>query len=320
MKISFVTTVVNEEKNIELLLESLYLQSKKPDEIIIVDGGSKDRTLKIIEDFVFKKRSKKFLKSLKIIKRKGNRSIGRNEGTRRAKGEIVVLSDSGCILHKDYVKNIIIPFENPEVDVVAGYYKGKYKNIFEKSLVPYVLIMPDKINPINFLPSARAMAFRKTVWKKAGGFPEKFSDNEDYVFSKILKRENFKIYFKKNAFVYYLPRENIVKAIIMFFRFARGDTYAGILRPKVFFIFVKFFIFLWIAILSFYISEAFMLQTISYILIVYILWAIFKNYKYVNDLRAFIYLPLLQISSDLAVFLGSIAGFIESLWDIQVRR
>ena len=49
MKISFITTVFNEEKTIRAFFDSLFSQSKLPDEIVIVDGGSNDNTIAILK-------------------------------------------------------------------------------------------------------------------------------------------------------------------------------------------------------------------------------------------------------------------------------
>ena len=49
MKISFISTVYNEEKTIIKFINSLLTQSKLPNEIIIVDGGSTDKTTMIIK-------------------------------------------------------------------------------------------------------------------------------------------------------------------------------------------------------------------------------------------------------------------------------
>ena len=46
IKISVIIPTYNEEKNISKLLYSLLNQSHKPDEIIISDGGSTDKTTK----------------------------------------------------------------------------------------------------------------------------------------------------------------------------------------------------------------------------------------------------------------------------------
>ncbi|HXT84033.1 MAG TPA: glycosyltransferase, partial [Verrucomicrobiae bacterium] len=103
MKISFITTVYNEEKTIDKLLNSLFRQSKMPEEIIIVDGGSSDNTIKKIHKFQMKTINHK-LRFVLLIK-KGNRSVARNEAVKQAKGEIIVCSDAGCILDKNWILN-----------------------------------------------------------------------------------------------------------------------------------------------------------------------------------------------------------------------
>lgn len=124
MKISFITTVYNEEKSIERFLDSLMIQGKKSDEVIIVDGGSSDETVRKITEHKIK---------AKVFIKKGNRSIGRNEAIRKATGDTILCSDAGNILDKDWVKNISEPFYDSNIDVVAGYYQGKAATIFQKS-------------------------------------------------------------------------------------------------------------------------------------------------------------------------------------------
>ena len=124
MKISFITTVYNEEKTVEIFLDSIFSQSKLPDELIIVDGKSTDKTIEVI------KRKKLSLKkdtlskiSFKIFVKKGNRSVGRNEAIKNATGDIIVCSDARNILDIEWIRNIIKPFKEKNIDVVSGYYK-----------------------------------------------------------------------------------------------------------------------------------------------------------------------------------------------------
>ena len=320
MRISFVATILNEEKNIKFLLSSLIHQTKKPDEIIIVDGGSKDKSVQNIRDFISGIKSEKIRRSIKLISKKGNRSVGRNEGILKSKGEVIVLSDAGCIPDKNWVKNITKPFGNNDIEVVSGYYKGVPISNFAKSLIPYVLVMRDRVNPKEFLPSGRSMAFRKSIWKRFGGFPRECSGNEDYVFAKRLKKVGVKFIFRKNAIVYWIPRKNIFEAFVMFFRFAIGDSEAGIFRPKAILIILRYLIILWIIVLSSYLSPSFSIKLASYILVLYITWAIWKNFKYVKEKSAFFYLPLIQIVSDMAVIFGTTLGFLKGVWDTKDKQ
>src|SRR5690348_9677865 len=105
MKNTFITTVLNEEKSINKLLESLADQTLKPDEIIIADGGSTDNTKELIVNFQKKSKLK-----IKLIEAKGNRSVGRNAAINEAKGELILCSDAGCWLDGKWVEKITKPF------------------------------------------------------------------------------------------------------------------------------------------------------------------------------------------------------------------
>jgi len=306
MKVSFIATVYNEEDSIKSLLQSLLAQSKTPDEIVIVDGRSTDSTLSEISNFQFSISKNK----VKIISKKGNRAIGRNEAIKKSSNEIIVCSDAGCTLDKNWIKNITKSFKQKNVDVVAGYYKGSAKTTFQKCLIPYVLVMPDKVNKNKFLPATRSIAFKKSIWKKVGGFAEKFSNNEDYVFAKKLKEINANIVFEKKAIVYWTPRDNIKDAFAMFYRFAKGDSESCIFRPKVILIFTRYVFGIMVILLFLIFKSYIILNTLYLMLLAYVLLSIVKNYKYVKDLRAIFFLPLIQFISDIAVIFGTIKGLI----------
>lgn len=296
MEISLAITVFNEEKSIKSLLESILSQSRKPNEVIIVDGGSKDETVYKIREFIRNFDKKKIIR---VIQKETNRPEGRNLAIEKAKSEIIAITDAGCILDKNWMREIVKPFDNTSVDVVSGYYKAIGSSVFEECMAVYTLVMPDRIDPNRFLPSARSMAIRKSVWRQAGGFPVNFPFNEDYVLAHTLKRLGKKFHFTKEVLVYWKPRENILKAYLMFFYFAKGDAQSQIFRPKVLLIFARYMV--GILLLS---------KSLVFIALIplYFIWAVFKNYKYVKKWQAFFFLPLLQITSDIAVINGTLWG------------
>lgn len=311
MRVSFIATVYNEESTIVGFLESLFSQSRLPDEIVIVDGGSSDATVAKIKSEKLK--VKNYIVKFKIITKVGNRAIGRNEAIKNASSDIIVCSDAGCILDKSWIKNIIVPFADKKVDVVSGYYKPIARNVFEKCLATYTCTMEDKIDPDSFLPSSRSVAFKKNVWEKIRGYPEYLHTCEDLVFDRELKRKGFKFKFAKDAIVYWYQKKNIIEAFLQLFDYATGDGKARYFRNSTPFLFGRYLFGLLILILYFISKSYLLLNTLYLILILYILWAIFKNYRYINKIEAIIILPILQFVSDVAVILGTTIGFLASM-------
>lgn len=309
MKLSLITTVLNEENSIKEFLGSVYRQTKLPDELIIVDGGSTDKT---VSNLKYQVSSIKGIK-IRLIVKKGNRSVGRNTAIKNSAGDIIIVTDVGCVLDKNWLRNLVSPFKNQSVDVVAGYYKPKTYSIFEKSLATYTCVMPDRVDPKNFLPSSRSVAFKKEVWKKVSGYPEHLDTCEDLVFDKKLKKLGFKFHFAKNAIVYWPQRKNIFEAFKQFLGYAIGDGQGLYIRPQTPLLLARYLIGTVLIVLYFATKSNFLLSIIYLLFSAYLVWSVWKNYKYVKHLKAFLYLPVLQIVSDAAVLLGMTIGFLKRL-------
>jgi glycosyltransferase involved in cell wall biosynthesis len=314
MKISCIVTVLNEESTITGLLDALTKQTLLPDEIVIVDGGSTDQTVSLMENFRPEDEAKTAHVKLKIIQKAGNRSIGRNEAVRQAEGDIIVCTDAGCMPEKHWIEHITQPFVDKTIDVVAGYYESRAHTVFQECLVPYVFVMPDKIKPQKFLPASRSMAFRREIWEKAGGFPEQFAHNEDYVFAHTLKRMGAKIWFRKEAIVYWIPRETFAGAFNMFYRFAYGDIEAGLIRPKVLGVIIRYILGIIFLFLIFLTQSLWLVALCVILLVAYVIWAIVKSYRYIDDEQALYLLPMIQFTADAAVLLGSLKGAWARIW------
>lgn len=303
IKVSFVATFLNEENSIEVFIDSLLAQTKIPDKIILVDGGSTDRTIAKIKQ-------KKKLKNLQILIQRGNRSVGRNFGIKKAKYDYILVSDVGCILKKDWVERMTRGFEQG-VDVVAGYYLPKTKNVFEKTLATYTCVMPNKLDPATYLPSSRSIGFTKSAWRTVGGYPEYLNTCEDLVFARRLKKAGFRFKVLKDALVYWPQQSTYMAAFHQFFGYAVGDGEALYIRSQTPLLYLRYF--LGLLMLAYFVStkNIFALYLFILIHIFYALWAVAKNYRYVRHARAFYILPILQYVADVAVLSGMTLGIVK---------
>lgn len=302
-KVSIICTIFNEEDSIKVLLKSLTSQTIVPLEIIFCDGGSTDNTCTYITDYIEKNKDKNII----LLIKNGNRSVGRNTAITASTAPLIAITDAGCIPEKNWLEELLKKHDESNCPVIAGYYKGIASSPFEEAVIPYALVMPDKVNPTTFLPATRSMLIEKKVWEKVSGFNESLSHNEDYAFAQSIRKSGFNIEFSKDAVVKWMPRKNIQEFWIMIERFAMGDIEAGLIRPKVLFIFLRYIIlFLMIGFLLFFSSFQQALAVVFILFILYSGWAIQKNKKYVK--HGWYWLPLLQYVSDFAVMKGSLRG------------
>ncbi len=302
IKVSFVATFLNEENSIEAFIDSLIDQTKIPDEIILIDGGSTDETIAKIKQ-------KKKLKNTQVLAHKGSRSVGRNFAIKKARNEYILVSDVGCILKKDWVEKMTRGFEQ-EVDVVAGYYLPITNNVFEKALAAYTCVMPDKLDPATYLPSSRSIGFTKRAWRTVGGYPEYLNTCEDLVFARKLKKAEFRFNVLKSALVYWPQKSTYIAAFRQFFGYAKGDGEALYIRSQTPLLYLRYFLGLLILVNFISTKNIFALYLFILIHIFYALWAVAKNYRYVRHARAFYILPILQYVADVAVLSGMTLGIV----------
>ena len=311
MKVSVISTVFNEAHSVEALLESLLTQTKKPNEIVIVDGGSSDGTYQFL-----KKASKKH-ERLKVYLKKGNIAAGRNFAIKKAKYRIIAQIDAGCVADKNWLERITAPFEDKEVGVVAGFYHMVANTPLQMAVAPFHGIPPSKFDPRSYLPSGRSMAFRKSAWKKVGGYSETLQwGGEDTLFNYELLKGNIKFVRVPSAFVYWEVPKTFGETLSKFFKYAKGDAESKIWwhpgknlsthNIKILTIFARYLFMLSLLVLSFVNLIFFYLLLMTFIF--YTSWSIWKMREEVRDSFAKLIVPIIQISSDFAIMAGFTSG------------
>ncbi len=225
MRVSLVATVLNEAHSLPRLLDGVAAQSRHPDEVVICDGGSTDGTIAILEA------EDRF--PLRLLQQPGaNISQGRNKAIENAVGEIIAVTDAGVRLDSRWLERILTPFEQGETSVVAGFFRPDPRTTFETALGATVLPELQDIQPEQFLPSSRSVAFRREAWDVVGGYPEWLDYCEDLVFDFRLRAEYGPFIFVPDALVYFRPRPTLRAFVVQYYRYARGDGKADLWRLR----------------------------------------------------------------------------------------
>ena len=118
-KISIITISYNSEKTIEKTFQSILKQSYRPLEYVLVDGGSTDSTIELIEKYIPLFKSEGIEISYKSERDKGI-SDAFNKGITRATGDIIGIINSDDQLSDKALEKVGKAFAENDVGVVCG--------------------------------------------------------------------------------------------------------------------------------------------------------------------------------------------------------
>lgn len=184
-KITIITPVKNDYKNIEKTIKSVLMQSYKNYEHIIVDGKSTDGTINIL---------KKYKNKIKIISKKDkNLWEALNRGIKISKGDIIGVLNSKDIFYPKALETVNRYFQNKKLDFLFGAVKkNKVYHQFEPEKIFY---------RFNIYPSHSCGFFIRTKsQKKLGKYNVDYDYCSDYdmFYRMIVKKKMIGISTKKN--------------------------------------------------------------------------------------------------------------------------
>lgn len=313
MNISIISTVKNESNTLKPFLNSLLRQNCSFDEIIVVDGGSNDGTLEILKEYSQTNRKIKFLKKY------GNISVGRNAGAKYAGNDILAFIDGGCIAKDNWLKELTKPFQNKNVDVVAGFYDVKTPNAFSTAAAPFHGVLKRRFNRQTFLPSARSLAVKKDVFNIIGGFNEKlYWAGEDTLFSYQLSIKEIRLFRTQKAQVYWTAPTNLLVFVKKSFFYALGDAQTSIWwHPvqrfhthsiKIISLYLRYSVFTLLLLFAF--CSKYLLVLFILLMFFYLSWSVWKLKDDVKPFKSRILIPVIQLASDISVMSGFLTGLL----------
>lgn len=198
MLASIVLNLMNEEKNIADLLDSLVVQ-EGPIEIIVVDAGSKDLTRDIVQSY------EKLYPFVKLYIKPGRRGESTNYGVSLAKGEIIMFTGGTCIANPFWVKEMRSAVKGGASVVVGRTINIGYQPWESLDRVE----LYHKGNDISY-PSCNE-AFSREAITKAGGFDSWFITAEDIDLNLRAVDAGFDIVYDTNAVIYHRTKATLYR-------------------------------------------------------------------------------------------------------------
>ncbi|PKM93720.1 MAG: glycosyl transferase [Firmicutes bacterium HGW-Firmicutes-1] len=204
LKITVITVCLNSEKTIERTIESVLRQTYDNYEYIIVDGGSKDRTLSIIEQY----RDKFGNKMILISEPDKGLYDAMNKGIKIASGDAIAIINSDDYLEHDALENINKGFVISYADVVCGNiafvkkdkYNKEYKTI--DSTLDFTKANKSIYKRIRHY-SHPSTIIKKCVYDQCGLYDDQYHISADYDFMIRMILNKVKMHYINNTICYF---------------------------------------------------------------------------------------------------------------------
>jgi len=200
-KVSVVLLTKNSASTIQKSIESIFQQTRQPDEVVVVDGNSNDGTLELVRKY-----------PVKLLTEPGlGFGYARNLGVKNALGDIVVFHDSDCYADSDLIENVLSHFcSNPKIVGVTG------KTCLWNTESPVARFlahvggrtsMPKEKRFVKIAPTMN-LALRRGVIDKVGGFDETLIRCEDTDLTYKISKSH-KILYEPNAVIWFKGSPNL---------------------------------------------------------------------------------------------------------------
>lgn len=209
MKLSVVIPVYNAEKEIGDCLNAICNSKYTPNEVIVVDDFSSDRSALVASRF-----------KCRIIKNKVNKgpAESRNIGGFAAKGDLILFLDSDIIVSEDTLTKIVHSFN--EYPQIAGTwcimskrhphtnFCSQYKNLF----LHFYAMQLEKFGS-HFVSAVATL--KREIFVESGGFDTRFKTvcMEDVELGHRLGSRGFKIYLNKDIEVVHTKYYSLKKLV-----------------------------------------------------------------------------------------------------------
>ncbi len=222
--ISVIVPTFNRSRKLMRLLDSLdRLQRASPMEIIIVDDCSTDDTDEVANEWL--KKRHRFDVKYHRTRKNGGPAKARNLGLREALGDVVAFTDDDCVVHEQWLVNLVhaLDVKNGVIgvggtvlpvkaDIISRYYT--FHHILEPA--PSLL----------YLVTANCCYLRASAIA-AGGFDTNLPmpGGEDVALSFKLYKQGYRFALAKNAIVYHDYRRDLKDFYRTFLNYGMGCRY-----------------------------------------------------------------------------------------------
>jgi len=208
--ISFIIPVFNRPAEMEELLRSLTLQTRKGFEVVVVEDGSAHSSKAVVDAY------RDRLDLAYFSKPNSGPGLSRNFGCEKAQGQYLIFLDSDCILPQSYFETVGNALQKHYTDAFGGPDRAHadftpFQKAINFSMTSFLTtggIRGGNEKLGKFHPRSFNMGFSKKVFEATGGFSS-MRFGEDVDLSIRIIEKGFQTQLIKEAYVFHKRRTNL---------------------------------------------------------------------------------------------------------------
>lgn len=182
-RVSVVVPALNEERHIRHLLRDIERQTRRPQEVIVIDAGSQDGTVAVARGFA----------QVRVLHGERPVARGRNLGGRSASGDVVIFLDADTRLPQTFLERFVDEFSRRCLDVACPLYAPhdstpaveRFHRVFNFVTKTFQGILPSG--------AGICLAVRGDLFRQSEGFDPKLKFDDIELIRRLSRERRFGI-------------------------------------------------------------------------------------------------------------------------------
>ena len=200
-KVSIIVATLNNERTIDECLKAIFELNYPKDflEVIVVDGCSKDATVKIAQNY-----------PVKVVSVPLNAPAAYNHAMKMVRNDVLGFIDSDAKVEKEWLNKLVACLDDLQVAGVSGGIENwNTENAWARSIGYDLKNRYDRLKKYVVRVATMNLLLKKSVIEEVGGFDENLPSQYDTDLGFRITSRGYKILFEPNAKCYHFNRSTV---------------------------------------------------------------------------------------------------------------
>ena len=215
--LSVVVPALNEERHVGSLLSDVFRQTRRADEIIVVDAGSEDDTVSVVKQFP----------GVVLLAGSPPVAAGRNLGGQSAGGDILIFLDADVRLSESFFEGLLGEFEDRRLDIACPQYVPHDSTPTIRGVHGFFNLLFKNFERLLPSGAGHCIAVRGEVFRKGKGFDPTLKFDDIELIRRLAKGRRFgivaeRVYVSDRRYREHSVPKTLLSYLLMSLFFALG--------------------------------------------------------------------------------------------------